>query len=156
MSTPIAVPNAHAPPVLPDQLASRDVREEKYYKFEETTIRALFVRAARALVAKEPPEIREKLFELFLDALMRGFIPAGRVLSASGLALDATLINCFVQRIGDWIKGTRDGIPGIYDALAQTGKTLSLGGGVGFDWSDIRPAAAMVKGALARASGPLS
>jgi ribonucleoside-diphosphate reductase alpha chain len=140
----------------PEQTASEDVRLEKYNKNDETTAEEIHARVARALVAEEAPEKQDALIALYERALQSGFIPAGRVLSSSGINLKATLINCFVQQIGDWLTGTHDGIPGIYDALSQAAETLRRGGGVGYDFSRIRPKGALVAGTLSHASGPIS
>lgn len=141
--------------VLPEQVASRDTRLEKYNKGSETSAEEIYSRVSRALVAKEVPEVQDDLVALY-DRHLGKFIPAGRVLSAAGLDLQATLINCFVQPIGDWLTGTKDGVPGIYDAMSQAAETLRRGGGVGYDFSRIRPKGAMVRGTMSHASGPIS
>lgn len=149
------VPKRRTSIVLPDQVASRDVRLEKYNKHSETTADEIYARVARALVTKEDHDKRAPLTSLY-QRMLGKFIPAGRVLSAGGLDLQATLINCFVQEIGDWLTGTHNGVPGIYDAMSQAAETLRRGGGVGYDFSRIRPRGAMVRGTMSHASGPIS
>jgi ribonucleoside-diphosphate reductase alpha chain len=137
------------------QPISIDVLLEKYAKGEERTAEALFGRVAKALAAVEAdPAAAEPRF---LAALARGFIPAGRVMSAAGTAIQATLINCFVQPVGDSIsEPDADGKPGIYVALRESAETMRRGGGVGYDFSRIRPRGARVRGTASNASGPVS
>ena len=141
---------------LPEQEISREVLLEKYAKGGETTVAQVRARVARALAAPEPEARRAHWEARFLEAQEKGFIPAGRINSAAGTSLNATLITCFVQPVGDSITETVDGRPGIYTALAEAAETMRRGGGVGYDFSSIRPEGAMVRGTNSRASGPLS
>ncbi|HXZ49978.1 MAG TPA: adenosylcobalamin-dependent ribonucleoside-diphosphate reductase [Usitatibacter sp.] len=156
--TRTAEPSARARPAgtLPDQEISREVLLEKYAKGGEGTREEVRARVAHALAAVEPEAKRAHWEARFLQAQERGFIPAGRVNSAAGTSLTATLINCFVQPVGDSITEVVDGKPGIYTALAESAETMRRGGGVGYDFSSIRPEGAFVHGTLSRASGPVS
>jgi ribonucleoside-diphosphate reductase alpha chain len=116
------------------------------HSFEETA-----ERVARAVAEAEAPEVREQWKERFRDAIadMR-FIPAGRVLAGAGTDRSVTLFNCFVM-------GTiPDSLDGIFEHLKQAALTMQQGGGVGMDFSTIRPAGSPVHGVGADASGPLS
>jgi ribonucleoside-diphosphate reductase alpha chain len=135
---------------------STEVLIEKYAKGGETSITEVRARVANALAQVEDPKQRKKYADEFLWAMQHGFIPAGRVNSAAGTDLQSTLINCFVQPVGDSITERVDGKPGIYTALAQAAETMRRGGGVGYNFSSIRPRGAMVKGTGSSASGPIS
>ncbi len=139
---------------MSSQQISLDVLAEKYAKGGETTIEDVQRRVARALAAVE--EDPERWEAEFLRAQQRGFIPGGRILSAAGTDIAATLINCFVQPVGDAMRGLEDGKPGIMDALSQAAETMRRGGGVGYDFSRIRPTGARVRGTASKASGPVS
>ena len=146
-------------PATPSTLQpiSLDVLREKYLKPGETSVDALYARVARALASVEKPELRQKYEALFLANLQAGAIGAGRIMSAAGTDIQATLINCFVQPVGDCIQGVDDeGFPGIYEALREAAETMRRGGGVGYDFSRIRPRGAHVKGTASMASGPCS
>jgi ribonucleoside-diphosphate reductase alpha chain len=142
---------------LPEQPISRDVLAEKYFKTGETSREQLYSRVARALASVEKPELRAEWEQKFLANLHAGAIGAGRIMSAAGTDIQATLINCFVQPVGDAIQGVDDeGYPGIYEALREAAETMRRGGGVGYDFSRIRPKGAYVKGTASMASGPCS
>jgi ribonucleoside-diphosphate reductase alpha chain len=141
---------------LPAQDISTEVLLEKYAKGDEKDLHDVRARVARALAQVEAPEQREAWAARFLDALQGGFVPAGRINSAAGTELSATLINCFVQPVGDSIAQMEDGVPGIYTALTEAAETMRRGGGVGYDFSRIRPQGAWVGSTRSRASGPVS
>ncbi|HSA90036.1 MAG TPA: ribonucleotide reductase N-terminal alpha domain-containing protein, partial [Burkholderiales bacterium] len=141
---------------VPEQEISRDTLLEKYAKGSEQSVTEVRRRVARALAQVERESERAHWERRFLQAQEEGFIPAGRINSAAGVALQATLINCFVQPVGDSISEVVDGRPGIYTALQEAAETMRRGGGVGYDFSSIRPKGAEVKGTHSRASGPVS
>ncbi|MGC2520856.1 MAG: adenosylcobalamin-dependent ribonucleoside-diphosphate reductase [Burkholderiales bacterium] len=141
---------------LPEQEVCREALLEKYAKGKEQTIEDVRARVAHALAAVEREEKRALWERRFHEAMEAGFIPAGRINSAAGIQMQATLINCFVQPVGDSISEVVDGKPGIYTALQEAAETMRRGGGVGYDFSSIRPKGAEVKGTRSRASGPVS
>jgi ribonucleoside-diphosphate reductase alpha chain len=141
---------------LAPQQISREVLLEKYGKGTEQSILDVNQRVAHALAEVEPAEQQKQWEAKFLLALQSGFLPAGRIQSAAGTNLAATLINCFVQPVGDAIAHTEDGHPGIYTALTEAAETMRRGGGVGYDFSRIRPHGAWVGSTQSSASGPVS
>lgn len=144
-------------PALAPQPISQDVLREKYLKDGEHSVDDLLRRVARALASVEPEAQRADWEQRFLANLQAGAIGAGRIMSAAGTGLQATLINCFVQPVGDAIQGTDDeGFPGIYEALREAAETMRRGGGVGYDFSRIRPRGAEVRATASLASGPCS
>ena len=152
----VASPQVHTVANLPAQAISEEVLIEKYAKGEERSIEAVNRRVARALAQAEPADQRGLWEERFAEALRLGFVPAGRIQSAAGTSLSATLINCFVQPVGDSIAHDEDGHPGIYTALTEAAETMRRGGGVGYDFSRIRPRGAWVGSTQSSASGPVS
>ncbi len=130
---------------LPAQPISEEVLLEKYAKGDEKSAADVRQRVARALAQAEPPEARAAWQARF-----------GRIHSAAGTSLSATLINCFVQPVGDSISEAEDGHPGIYTALTEAAETMRRGGGVGYDFSRIRPRGAWVSSMQSSASGPVS
>ena len=155
--TTVAHSAQEAPGGLTPQTISTDVLLEKYAKQGERTIEDVYARVAQGLAQAEAPERRAHFAQVFLDNMKAGAIGAGRIMSAAGTDIQATLINCFVQPVGDCIQGTDDdGYPGIYEALREAAETMRRGGGVGYDFSRIRPKGARVKGTASTASGPCS
>ncbi len=79
-----------------------------------------------------------------------GFIPAGRILAGAGSGRKVTLFNCFVM-------GTlKDDLSGIFNSVKRAALTMQTGGGIGVDFSPLRPKGALVKSVGAGASGPVS
>ncbi|HUF85782.1 MAG TPA: adenosylcobalamin-dependent ribonucleoside-diphosphate reductase [Thermohalobaculum sp.] len=108
-------------------------------------------RVARALAAAEPKARRAAWERRFLAALEGfRFLPAGRILAGAGTGRTVTLFNCFVMGV------IPDSLEGIFENLKEGALTMQQGGGVGFDFSTIRPKGAPVASIGADASGPLS
>ncbi|MBT7449082.1 MAG: adenosylcobalamin-dependent ribonucleoside-diphosphate reductase, partial [Tateyamaria sp.] len=100
-----------------------------------------------ARVENEPSQWEGKFYDALEDFK---FLPAGRITAGSGTARSVTLFNCFVM-------GTvPDDMGGIFEMLKEAALTMQQGGGIGYDFSTIRPQGADVKGVAADASGPLS
>ena len=138
------------------QIVSQDVLAEKYLKNDETCADDIFRRVSRALASVEPKD-KGVWEQRFYQNMCNGAVGAGRIMSSAGTDIQATLINCFVQPVGDCIQGSDDnGYPGIYEALREAAETMRRGGGVGYDFSRIRPRGADVKGTSSLASGPCS
>ena len=93
--------NSHGQPA-PQEITGL-VLIEKYAKGNETNVHEVRQRVARALASVEAEDKRAYWEERFLEAQEHGFVPAGRINSAAGTDLCATLINCFVQPVGDSI-----------------------------------------------------
>lgn len=136
---------------VPDSDVAADIWSLKYRQPGETSIRDSFARVARAVAAAEREPLRATWEKRFFDLMTDfSFLPAGRILAGAGSKRDVTLFNCFVMgTIGD-------SIPGIFDGLNQAAQTLQQGGGIGHDFSTLRPKGALVHGVGADASGPLS
>lgn len=149
-------------PVLEPQQVTLDVLKEKYCKGHEHSARDVRARVAKALAAVEDTEGKRIQYEQeFMQAMEDGFVPAGRINSAAGTGIRATLINCFVQPMSDSVSeydfnARGEAVPSIYGALQEAAETLRRGGGVGYDFSPIRPYGALVGGTFSRSSGPIS
>lgn len=112
-------------------------------------IQGTWRRIAKALASVETdPSKHEETFYNALEGFK--FLPAGRIIAGAGAERDVTLFNCFVM-------GTiPDTMEGIFNGLKEAALTMQQGGGIGYDFSTIRPKGAPVKGVGADASGPLS
>ncbi|MEM1078936.1 MAG: adenosylcobalamin-dependent ribonucleoside-diphosphate reductase [Pseudomonadota bacterium] len=126
------------------------------YRFKEAdgtpidvTVEDSWRRIARSLAEVEAePEAWEPRFYAALEDFK--FLPAGRITAGAGTERSVTLFNCFVM-------GTvPDDMGGIFEGLKEAALTMQQGGGIGYDFSTIRPKGAVVKGVAADASGPLS
>ena len=108
-------------------------------------------RIATAVAAAEAPADRARWADAFYSALEDfKFLPAGRIVAGAGTGRQVTLFNCFVM-------GTiPDDMAGIFTHLREAALTMQQGGGIGYDFSTLRPKGAPVKGVGADASGPLS
>jgi ribonucleoside-diphosphate reductase alpha chain len=115
----------------------------------DVTVEDSWRRVATALASVEDDSDiwQEKFYNALEDFK---FLPAGRILAGAGTGRSVTLFNCFVM-------GTvPDSMGGIFDSLREAALTMQQGGGIGYDFSTIRPKGAGVKGVAADASGPLS
>ncbi|NUB17425.1 ribonucleoside-diphosphate reductase, adenosylcobalamin-dependent, partial [Azospirillum brasilense] len=115
----------------------------------DQTIADTWRRVATALAAPESdPAVWAPRFERALSRFE--FLPAGRILAGAGTGRTVTLFNCFVMgRI-------EDDLGAIFAHLREAALTMQQGGGIGYDFSTLRPKGALVKGVGADASGPLS
>jgi ribonucleoside-diphosphate reductase alpha chain len=110
-----------------------------------------WARVALALADAETPDQRVTRAGEFAQALSGyKFLPAGRITAGAGTGRNVTLFNCFVM-------GTiEDSMSGIFNGLREAALTLQQGGGIGYDFSTLRPKGAVVEGVGADASGPVS
>src|SRR5271166_3334983 len=139
----------HAAPI------SRQIWDAKYRRktadgiLVDLTIGDTWRRVARSLACAEAdPETWTAPFYAALEEFR--FLPAGRILAGAGTNRRVTLFNCFVM--GD----IGDDLGSIFDHLREAALTVQQGGGIGYDFSSLRPKGALVKGVGADASGPLS
>ena len=117
--------------------------------FLEHTVEDTWRRIAVALSKAEAnPKKWESIFYHSLTDFK--FLPAGRIIAGSGTARNVTLFNCFVMGV------IPDSMSGIFDMLKEAALTMQQGGGIGYDFSTIRPKGSIVKGIAADASGPVS
>ncbi len=117
----------------------------------DVDVAATWARVAAAAAEAEPPATRARWRSVFEAALADfKFLPAGRIIAGAGTGRSVTLFNCFVM-------GTvPDDLGAIFAQLREAALTMQQGGGVGMDFSTVRPSGAPVRGVGATASGPLS
>jgi ribonucleoside-diphosphate reductase alpha chain len=134
---------------------SRHVWETRYrWRDDEAvhdrTIEESWRRIARALAAVEPRDAavwEERFYELLAGFR---FLPGGRIQAGAGTGRRVTLFNCFVMG------RVEDSMDGIFDALKEGALTMQQGGGVGYDFSTLRPKGTPARGVGTVASGPVS
>jgi ribonucleoside-diphosphate reductase alpha chain len=133
---------------------SRHVWQTKYRylnrAMREGAITETWDRIAGALAAVEPndaPAWEQRFYSILQDFK---FLPGGRIQAGAGTARNVTLFNCFVMGVID------DSIRGIFRALQESAITMQQGGGIGIDFSTLRPRGTRARGAASIASGPVS
>lgn len=135
--------------VLNDPLA-RDVWDQKYRlrdsdgSSKELTVDDTRARVTQALFEKEPPHVRREARDLIAAGIL---VPAGRINAGAGSGRRVTLINCYVMRT------VPDCLPGIQRAITDAALTMQQGGGVGTDWTTVRPRGAIVGRTCSVSSG---
>ena len=135
---------------------ARQIWQSKYrYKSKgrkiDRVISDTWLRVASALAKSEAPSKREMVTNTFFDA-MRSYklLPGGRILAGAGTKRSITLCNTFVMR------EIPDSVEGIMDVAKQAALTMKMGGGIGFDFSTIRPRGGYVSGLDCPAAGPVA
>lgn len=130
---------------------------EKKYRYQlgqvvyDQTIEDTWHRVAKAVARIEAKERRTSIYNQFYDMLADfKFLPGGRILAGAGTQHSVTLFNCFVMPI------LEDSLQGIFDALKEAALTLQQGGGVGYDFSILRPSGSHIVQTGSYASGPIS
>jgi ribonucleoside-diphosphate reductase alpha chain len=135
------------------EVSARELAK-KYFRDGEKSLAELKARVARGLAKHEAD--REKWARIFENAL-DDVILGGRINASAGVeGVTTTYVNCFVQPIADSVFEPVNGKPGIMEAARQAAQTMRLGGGIGYDFSPIRPKGAWISRTRSLASGPLS
>lgn len=119
----------------------------------DNSVADTFSRAATAAASAESGGecVRQRWAKKFHEAMSDfGFLPGGRILAGAGSGRQVTLFNCFVMA------EVPDDLGGIFDGVRDAALTMQMGGGIGVDFSTLRPRGAMVHGVGAEASGPVS
>ncbi len=158
MKDPATIASAHPDPFEISPI-SREIWELKYRlqptstRGGDQTVRDTFARAARAAAKVERGDrsTKARWRQAFLNAIDDfGFLPAGRILAGAGTRRKVTLFNCFVMG------QLKDDLSAIFTGVRDGALTMQQGGGIGQDFSTLRPRGAMVRGVGADASGPVS
>jgi ribonucleoside-diphosphate reductase alpha chain len=146
---------SHLPASLPT--ISQEIWDMKYRlkaadgTVRERTVADTWARVARAAAKAEPKATRRLWAERFALAMADfAFLPAGRILAGAGTRRSVTLFNCFVLGRID------DDLSAIFENVKEAALTMQQGGGIGHDFSTLRPRGALVKSIGADASGPVS
>jgi ribonucleoside-diphosphate reductase alpha chain len=146
---------SHLPASLPT--ISQEIWDMKYRlkaadgTVRERTVADTWARVARAAAKAEPKATRRLWAERFALAMADfAFLPAGRILAGAGTRRSVTLFNCFVLGRID------DDLSAIFENVKEAALTMQQGGGIGHDFSTLRPRGALVKSIGADASGPIS
>ncbi|MGE5511746.1 MAG: adenosylcobalamin-dependent ribonucleoside-diphosphate reductase [Bacteroidota bacterium] len=142
---------------LPLPPISEQIWDEKYRlkrpdgTVVDRTLPDTWARVAEAVAGPEREEARTGWAQRFEEALADfAFLPAGRIIAGAGSQRQVTLFNCFVMgRI-------EDDLTSIFDSVKQAALTMQQGGGIGHDFSTLRPSGALVRSVGAGASGPVS
>ena len=129
---------------------SRHIWETRYRAAGETDIHASWRRVAQAIAQAEGQD-RDAWAERFVGLLDHfRFLPGGRILAGAGSGHRVTLFNCFVMG------AIEDDLEHIFEALKEGALTMQHGGGVGYDFSTLRPAGTVAQATGSIASGPVS
>lgn len=139
-----------------DQDIAEQIWRQKYQyvsrdRVIDANVQDTWRRVAEGLTVGEPREARVRVTQEFYDA-MSGFrlLPGGRILSGCGTNRNVTLFNTFVMRT------LPDALDGIVDTMRDAAVTMQMGGGIGFDFSTIRPKGTPVRGLDCPAAGPIA
>lgn len=139
-----------------DEPISENIWDIKYrYRYHnkvvDKTLEETWQRVSKAVAKAESFANRSEWQTKFYEILSNfTFLPGGRILAGAGTKHQVTLFNCFVMPIKE------DSLSGIFNAIKEGALTLQQGGGVGYDFSPLRPAGTSVKKTEADASGPVS
>ena len=126
-----------------------EIWKDKYRHDDEQSPRDSNRRVANAVFANDPR--RDEFMPLVIDAMDNlEFSPGGRIHASAGTGTNSTLLNCFINET------IEDSMPGIMSALTKAALSMQASGGIGMDFSTLRPEGAVVKGINSVASGPLS